>query len=94
VVAVSLVFAVDVEARRFAGVAAGAVGELPRGASVVLTTSQDQAVSASLGAIRFFPDGSSTGGGVAILRKPDRYDVLVDWLTGAVSIHEQHASDR
>jgi general secretion pathway protein H len=84
------IFAVDVEAGRFTGAAAGTIGELPRGASVMLTTTQDETSSASRGAIRFYPDGSSTGGGLTILRSADRYDVLVDWLTGAVSIHEQH----
>jgi general secretion pathway protein H len=88
------IFAVDVEAGRFTGAMAGTTGELPRGASVMLTTTQDETASASRGAIRFYPDGSSTGGGLTILRSADRYDVLVDWLTGAVSIHEQHASAR
>src|SRR6266851_4843445 len=38
-------------------------------------------------AIRFFPDGSSTGGGVALSLGGERYDILVDWLTGGVSVH-------
>jgi general secretion pathway protein H len=86
------VFVVDVASRHFTSAAGGLVGEMPRGASIALTTAEDEVATASVGAIRFFPDGSSTGGTVAILRRPDRYDVRVDWLTGSVSIHEQDAS--
>jgi general secretion pathway protein H len=35
--------------------------------------------------IRFFPDGSSTGGSVALMQKGQRYWIEVDWLTGRVS---------
>jgi general secretion pathway protein H len=43
----------------------------------------------SVGSIRFFPDGSSTGGGVLLESDQAGYDVLVDWLTGGISIHER-----
>jgi general secretion pathway protein H len=89
-----MVFIVDVESRRFTGAEGGVVGELPHGTSITLTTADDEIVSPSVGTIRFFPDGSSTGGGLAILRRPDRYDVLVDWLTGGVSIYERKATAR
>ena len=45
-------------------------------------------------AIRFYPDGSSTGGGVALTAGTVRYDVLVDWLNGNVSIQPQSAPPR
>ena len=38
------------------------------------------------GGIAFFPDGSSTGGRIAISRGDDRRDVVVDWLTGQARI--------
>jgi general secretion pathway protein H len=88
------VFGIDVDSRRFTGAGENVVGELPRGASFILTTTADEAASASLAGIRFFPDGSSTGGGIVLTRGSDRSDILVDWLTGAVSIHEQHAPPR
>jgi general secretion pathway protein H len=59
----------------------------PAGTRLVLTTSEDERQSPALGSIRFFPDGSSTGGGVTVEEGPVRYDVLVDWLTGAISVH-------
>jgi general secretion pathway protein H len=39
-----------------------------------------------VGSIRFFGDGSSTGGSVTILQGERRSDVTVDWLTGRVSL--------
>ena len=38
------------------------------------------------GGIRFFPDGTSTGGGIEIVRKNRRFLITVDWLTGRVAI--------
>lgn len=56
---------------------------------IILYTTTDETLSKAVGAIRFYPDGSSTGGGIALSRDGRRYDVLVDWLTGEVSVHEQ-----
>lgn len=41
--------------------------------------------------IRFYPDGSSTGGGIALTAGAARYVVLVNWLNGDVSIRPQAA---
>jgi len=38
------------------------------------------------GTILFFPDGSSTGGIVALSSDRGRIDIRVDWLTGRVSV--------
>lgn len=42
--------------------------------------------------IRFFPDGSSSGGGLVFERGGWRYEVAVDWLTGRVGIAEAGAT--
>lgn len=36
--------------------------------------------------VRFFPDGSSTGGSVFVANKTSEYEIVVDWLTGHVEI--------
>lgn len=64
----------------------------PRGTRVRLLTTEDEELSGTTGAIRFYPDGSSTGGGVMLSLGRDRYDVLVDWLTGGVSLYERPAT--
>lgn len=85
------VFAVDVAHARYRP-AGGAVQELPRGIRVGLVTTRDDTHGPVLGDIRFFPDGSSSGGDVTLSRGNDRFEVLVSWLTGGVSIHESAAT--
>lgn len=38
---------------------------------------------------RFFPDGSGDGGVITLSRGERRFDIAVDWLTGAVGVKEQ-----
>jgi len=40
------------------------------------------------GGIRFFPDGSSTGGRISVARGQRTLVVEVDWLLGRVSVNE------
>ena len=82
-------FALDLAHLAYAPAGAAPV-PLPRGIAVTLLTSEDEVVSATVGAIRFFPDGSSSGGDVILSAGGERYEVLVDWLTGGVSVHETH----
>ena len=45
------------------------------------------------GRIRFFADGTSTGGRVTLARGDTRYHVLIDWLTGRVRIVDRVQDD-
>ena len=54
--------------------------------TLALTTTSDQQRTRSAGTIRFFPDGGSTGGGLALVQDGHHVEVLVDWLTGWVSL--------
>jgi general secretion pathway protein H len=69
----------------------GLLSPVPQGISLTLIDS-DRIDTGH--AIRFYPDGSSTGGGVALTAGTVRYDVLVDWLNGNVSIQPQSAPPR
>jgi general secretion pathway protein H len=40
----------------------------------------------TLAGIRFFPDGSSTGGKITLIYKKQRYSINVEWLSGRISI--------
>lgn len=77
---------VDVGQARYRGAGIAAIGSFPAGTRLTLVTTEDEKENAALGLIRFFPDGSSTGGGITVVRGALRYDVVVDWLTGAVSV--------
>ena len=53
---------------------------------VSLYTANSEQVDEQVGRVRFYPDGASTGGRVTIARGEIAYHVIVDWLTGDVSI--------
>lgn len=61
---------------------------LPQRLELKLYTAQSEIVDEKHGAIRFFPDGSSTGGRVTLAAGERTLLVDVDWLTGRVSIKE------
>jgi general secretion pathway protein H len=67
-------------------VGAGAEHRLPANLSIELLTVIGENRGASVGDIRFNPDGSSTGGRIALAYGKRRVAVGVDWLTGRVSI--------
>lgn len=79
-------FDVDVEARRFAVSRGRRTGSFPKDAEIILTTARSELFGDGAGSIRFFPDGTSTGGGVEIVRANRRFLITVDWLTGRVAI--------
>ena len=58
---------------------------IPDDAALTLVTAQREQLSADEGAIRFYPDGSSTGGQVRFSRGDQVWSIDVDWLTGRVS---------
>jgi general secretion pathway protein H len=59
---------------------------LPMGVELSLYTARSEIVADGVGAIRFFPDGSSTGGRVTLARGERVRRVDVDWFTGRVRI--------
>jgi general secretion pathway protein H len=81
------VFALDVDAGVFRAGSA-APRRLPSGIAASLVTAAEERIAAGTGGIRFFPDGSSTGGRVFLDERGRRAVVAVDWLTGSVAIDE------
>lgn len=67
--------------------AGGRERPLPARLGLALYTARDELIDQSAGRIRFFPDGSSTGGRVRLQAEGRRIDVLVDWLTGRVRLN-------
>jgi len=77
---------IDVESREFTVAGDSTVRQLPQALELKLYTAQSEVTSERRGAIRFYPDGSSTGGRITVASGPRKYLVDVDWLTGRVSI--------
>jgi len=61
-------------------------GRLPGGIDIQLVAAEDEMQSDSVGAVRFFPDGTSTGGRVILKRGDAGYQVGVNWLTGRILV--------
>jgi len=59
---------------------------LPAAAAVQVTSAAEDATEAGVARIRFFPDGSSSGGRVELSEAHHSVLVAVDWLTGAVTV--------
>jgi general secretion pathway protein H len=76
----------DLEERRFAVTGRSNDYAIPDGIAVLLDTVRSELHGERGGAIRFYPDGSSTGGRVTLSRGESSYKVDVDWLTGRVRI--------
>jgi general secretion pathway protein H len=78
----------DLEARRFEVSGGGRARALPPRLELKLYTAQAEIKDERRGSIRFYPDGSSTGGRVTLGSGERRLLVDVDWLTGRVTIKE------
>ena len=54
--------------------------------SISLETARIEVSDPNEGAIRFYPDGSSTGGRITLARGERKRVVDVDWLTGRIQV--------
>ena len=79
------VFDVDTRKNTYRGVDEREV-RLPSGMKLSITSAKEDQPNATTGRIRFFPDGSSTGGHITLQREQRKWQVNVSWLTGAVSV--------
>ncbi|MBK1702604.1 type II secretion system protein GspH [Thiococcus pfennigii] len=77
-------FTLDVEGRSFRVDGDYRSGRLPKDIRVRLEAAERETDGDRMGAIRFFPDGSSTGGLIVLAREGRGYEVGVNWLTGAI----------
>ncbi len=66
-------------------------GSIPTAISIDLVTAETELADAESGRIRFFPDGTSTGGTVTLRRGDRAFEVSVDWFDGLVELREANA---
>ena len=81
----------ELEQRKFTVSGDPRTVELPddEAVQIKLFTAQSELVDNDTGRIRFFPDGSSTGGHISLIEGKVEYRVNVDWLTGRIVIEDQ-----
>ena len=82
------VLTIDVEQRNFEVSGDKHSYVLPAKLEISLFTAQSELLRDKVGSIRFYPDGSSTGGRITIASGERKYQVNVDWLTGQVAIFD------
>ncbi|MBB1126177.1 GspH/FimT family pseudopilin [Thiospirillum jenense] len=68
--------------------------QLPGGIELTLTAAEEEMINPHEGGIRFFADGSATGGRVVLTRNQRGYQVGVNWLTGQVIIADWSGDNR
>jgi general secretion pathway protein H len=78
-------FELDLAQRRYRG-GSSPPRSLPAGMALELLTVAGERQSGTAGRIRFYPDGSATGGRIVLVDEARRVAVGVDWLTGRVSV--------
>ncbi|HUS55151.1 MAG TPA: GspH/FimT family protein [Thermohalobaculum sp.] len=64
------------------------VRSVPPTIQLSLLTARGEQIDETAGSIRFFPDGTSTGGAVRLIRDGRSYEVAIDWFDGQVSVNE------
>lgn len=89
-------FVIDTQAREWRSGASDAMsgedgaarrsGRLDEALSLGATVAREEQPGPGIAAIRFFADGSSTGGRVVVRRGEAAWRVDVNWLTGAVRV--------
>lgn len=81
----------ELEQRQFSVSGDSRIVKLPtdNDIQVKLFTAQTELVDEETGRIRFFPDGSSTGGHISLIESNVEYRVNVDWLTGRIVIEDR-----
>ncbi|MCE3247873.1 MAG: General secretion pathway protein [Geminicoccaceae bacterium] len=84
-------FALDVEERLFRTASMRAPVQIDRGIELTFQTARSELLSEGIGQIRFFPDGSSTGGRIGLTLDGRHTEISVDWLTGLVAV--AHAAE-
>jgi len=80
------VLTLDVDGRNFSLTGDPKTYSLPKRLDFALFTARSELVREKTGRIRFFPDGTSTGGRVTVSAGEARQSIDVDWVTGKVAI--------
>ena len=77
---------IDAETRRYTRDGWTEGRPLPGQFTVAVDTIRSEQTGSAAGRIRFYPDGSATGGRVILSSGPRRSVVAIDWLTGGARV--------
>jgi general secretion pathway protein H len=88
-----VIVTMDVE-RRSVEPSTGSAIQLDRGISVEIIFASAERRRSAAGAIRFFPDGTSSGGDIMLTLNQRRARVSVNWLTGEARLEPAGSEPR
>ena len=77
-------FVLDVEQRHFSAGRTQEVVQIDPSISVSFLTAKSEAIDEHTGQIRFFPDGTSSGGQIRLIYERDQAEVAIRWWDGRV----------
>ena len=60
--------------------------QIPKSIDVSIVTAQTELTEDGTASIRFFPDGSSTGGNITLKRGHNTWKININWLTGQIEL--------
>ena len=66
---------------------------IPKAIDVTVVTAQSELTGKGLGNIRFFADGSSTGGRITLERGRSAWQIDINWLTGQIELDDAGTSE-
>lgn len=67
-------------------------GLLPKSLEIIATTAKREQSISDIAAIKFFPEGASTGGRIVLQHGTAKWQVDVKWLTGEVKVSKPEPS--
>jgi len=62
---------------------------IPDTIALTVVTAQDEMEGAGLAKIRFFPDGSSSGGRIKLEKNSVNWQIDINWLTGQIELENK-----
>jgi general secretion pathway protein H len=89
-----VLFTVHLDAREFVIGDGARRRRVPAQVALSVFTARSEVLDEHSAAIRFFADGSSTGGRVTLSAGDRRYHVDVDWMTGQVRVRAEKPQDK
>lgn len=82
---------IDSAARTWSGAGGKVGGRLPETVGLTLVVARQEQRGETAGGVRFYPDGTSTGGTVTLVQADRRLVLSIDWFDGHVSIDDDAA---
>ena len=80
------VLTIDLAQRRYWAVGVVGPRPLPHTIAVEVTVPESERIATTAGRIRFFPDGSASGGRLVLQDRRSTALIVVDWLNGDVRL--------